>query len=120
MALEPGRLAPQGEHDLPGVPLAAGPASHRHTPDASGAGILSLPACVFSTAAFKGNPKAQAGRALGEEQVQVQVQTEVSATAAPPIRRPWSGQSPPDHPEQQNGGQTTNRDVPESQAAQHR
>ena len=92
MALGPGRLAPQGEHDLPGVPLAAGPASHWHTPDASEAGILSLPTCLFSPATFKGNPKAQAGRAFGEEQVQVQVQvqvqTEVSATAAPPIRRP--------------------------------
>jgi hypothetical protein len=47
---------------------------------------------LFSPATFKGNPKAQAGRAFGEEQVQVQVQvqvqTEVSATAAPPIRRP--------------------------------
>jgi hypothetical protein len=68
---------------------------HRHTDEAAEAGILSLPACLFSPASFKGNPKAQAGRALGEEQEQVQVQG--SATAAPPLCRPqaWTIPSRP-------------------------
>ena len=90
---------------------------HRHKDEAAEAGILSLPACLFSPASFKGNPKAQAGRALGEEQVQVQG----SATAAPPLcAGPRCGQSPPDHPEQQYGGQTTNRDVPALQTSHQR
>ncbi len=86
----------QGAHALPGVPLAAGHTLHRHTPEAAEAaeaGILSQPACLFSPASFKGNPKAQAGRALGEEQLQ----TEGSATAAPPLCRPqvWTIPSRP-------------------------
>jgi hypothetical protein len=54
---------------------------------------------LVQPAAFKGKPKAQAGRALGEEQVQmqVQVQAEGSATAAPLLRRPqvWTIPSRP-------------------------
>ncbi len=61
-------------------------------------------------------PKAQASGALGEEQVQELG----SATTAPPLCRPQVWTIPPDHPEQQNGGQTTNRDVPALQTSHQR
>ena len=80
------------------------------------AGSMVVPATLISQASFKGNPKVQAARSLGE----MQVLAEGCAAAPPRSEGLGKEQAPPDHPQRQNGGQTTNRDVPALQAARQR
>ena len=105
MALGSGNASAQGVHALPGVPLATGHPIQRHTSPAYARGSRGrhpvAAGLLVQPAAFKGKPKAQAGRALGEEQVQMQVQVQTqaegSATAAPLLCRPqvWTIPSRP-------------------------